>query len=93
MVDESVMNSIMLLDKCIAETVKIINALEAVEYENLFNSIAISRINIVLNQVYRDRVAKNYRSAIRKCIFLKKYIILLYFILTPSFSVTFFLIA
>lgn len=74
MVDESVWNSILLLDKCIAETVKEINKLEDVEYEKLINSIVIHRINILLNQVYRERTAKNYRSAFRKCIFLKKYV-------------------
>ena len=74
MVEESVLNSILLLDKCIAKTIDTINELEEVKYKNIINSNAIHRVNVLLNQVYRDRAEKNYRSAIRKCIFLKKYI-------------------
>lgn len=74
MVEESALNSILLLDKCIAKTIHTINKLEDVEYKDIFNSNITNRVNILLNQVYRDRAEKNYRSAIRKCILLKKYI-------------------
>lgn len=74
MVEESVLNSIMLLDKCILKTVKLINELDGLEYEKIMNSNVINKINIVLKQIYNDRNYKNYRSAIRKCIFLQKYI-------------------
>lgn len=74
MVGESALNSILLLDKCIAKTIETINELEDVEYKNIINSNAAKRVNVLLNQIYRDRAEKNYRSAIRKCIFLKKYV-------------------
>ena len=74
MVEESALNSILLLDKCIAKTIDTINELEDVEYKNIINSNTTNRVNVLLNQVYKDRAEKNYRSAIRKCIFLKKYV-------------------
>lgn len=74
MVEESALNSILLLDKCIAKTAATINELEDVEYRNVINSNITNRVNVLLNQIYRDRAEKNYRSAIRKCIFLKKYV-------------------
>ena len=74
MVKESALNSIFLLDKCIANTIESINELEDVKYENIINSNKITRVNVLLNQVYKDRADRNYRSAIRKCIFLKKYV-------------------
>ena len=74
MVEESALNSILLLDKCIAKTIDTINKLEDVEYKNIINSNTTNRVNVLLNQVYKDRAEKNYRSAIRKCIFLKKYV-------------------
>ena len=74
MIDESVLNSVMLLDKRILKIVELINDLEDLEYESIINSNVIQRINLVLNQIYSDRNYKNYRSAIRKCIFLQKYI-------------------
>ncbi len=74
MIDESVLNSVILLDKCILEIVNLINNLDDLEYESIMNSNVIQRINLVLNQIYNDRNYKNYRSAIRKCIFLQKYI-------------------
>lgn len=74
MVEESALNSILLLDKCIAKTIDTINKLENVEYKDIMNLNTTNRINVLLNQVYKDRAKKNYRSAIRKCIFLKKYV-------------------
>ena len=74
MIDESVLNSVILLDKCILKIVDLINNLDDLEYESIMNSNIIQRINLVLNQIYNDRNYKNYRSAIRKCIFLQKYI-------------------
>lgn len=74
MIDESVLNSIILLDKCILKTVELVNELEDFEYEKIMDSNVIQRINVVLEQIYEERNAQNYRSAIRKCIFLQKYI-------------------
>jgi len=74
MIDESVLNSEILLNKCILKIVDLINNLDDLEYESIMNSNVIQRINLVLNQIYSDRNYKNYRSAIRKCIFLQKYI-------------------
>ena len=74
MVEESALNSILLLDKYIAKTIGTINELEDAEYKSIINSNTTNRMNELLNQVYRDRAEKNYRSAIRKCIFLKKYV-------------------
>lgn len=74
MVEESALNSILLLDICIAKTIDKINELEDVKYKDIINSNTTNRVNVLLNQVYRDRAEKNYRSAIRKCILLKKYV-------------------
>lgn len=74
MVEETVLTSILLVDKLILCTIETINKLEDVEYKSIVNSNVINKANQLLNQVYKDRAEKNYRSALRKCIFLKKYI-------------------
>ena len=74
MVEETVLTSILLVDKLIICTLETINKLEDVEYKNIVNSNITNKVNLLLNQVYKDRAEKNYRSALRKCIFLKKYI-------------------
>ena len=73
-VNETVLNSVMLLDKCILELLKTINKLESIEYESILYSSMNRRISVLLNQVYTDRAKQNYKSAFRKCIFLRKYI-------------------
>lgn len=74
MTNEKVLNSIMLLDKCLFELLNVVNELEDVKYQNIVCSAVGKRIEVIINQIYKDRTAKNYRSAIRKCIFLKKYL-------------------
>ena len=74
MTDEKVLNSILILDKCIAEVLDVVNELENTEYENIVCSVLGKRIEAMLNQIYKDRSVRNYRSAIRKCLFLKKYL-------------------
>ncbi len=74
MMEESVYNSVLLLDKCISSTIETINELEDIEYKSIVYSYKEKRINALLNQVYKDRDKKNYKEAIRKCIFLKKYV-------------------
>lgn len=74
MANESVLDSIMILDKCFSEVLKIVNELEDVKYENIVCSATGMRIEVMINQIYKDRSIKNYKSAIRKCIFLKKYL-------------------
>ena len=51
MVEETVLNSIMLLDKCILNKVRLINELDGMEYEKIMNSNVINKINIVLKQI------------------------------------------
>jgi len=74
MVEEAVLTSILLVDKLIISTIETINKLEDVEYKSIVNSNVSNKANLLLNQVYKDRAEQNYRSALRKCIFLKKYV-------------------
>lgn len=74
MVEDTVLTSILLVDKLIISTIETINQLEDVKYENIVNSNVINKANLLLNQVYDSRAKRNYRSTLRKCIFLKKYV-------------------
>ncbi len=74
MANEKILNSIMVLDKCISEVLQVMEELEDIKYRRIVCSTKGKRIEVIINQIYMDRSAKNYRSAIRKSIFLKKYL-------------------
>lgn len=74
MIKEGAQNSLLLLDTLLAKSVDEINELEDVKYEVVFDTKLMKKINVLLNQIYEDRSVSNFKSAIRKTIFLQKMI-------------------
>lgn len=77
MMTQKMFDSILVLDKLLNRAYRQIDLLEAIENEKLITEgkpEILGRIDSMLEQIYRDRTAGNYKSAVRKCLFLKGYI-------------------
>ncbi len=72
MIKEGAQNSLLLLDILLAKTVDEINQFEDVKYEVVLDTKFMKKISVLLNQIYQDRSAGNFKAAIRKVIFLHK---------------------
>ena len=67
-----IMDSMLLYDKMLKNTIDEINTLEGVEYASLVQSDVEKQISALLNQIYRDREVGNFRSGFRKCVCLNR---------------------